>query len=377
MSFFWFIFPLLVFFFAYFGDESKTKNQEVSKYSRVLLWLTLSTVLATCGSVYTDHATYHDFYYYFSKTRGIEFSNVGELFLVKNPGLDSPVENGFAFLVWIIGKLGFSHIGFFFIIGGITNLFIIKAFYRFRYPAIVFLLYILSVHYQQEFNLIRQMMVVAVAFYSLKYIEESNWKKYLLFLIVAFLFHQTSIILLTFLPLCFVKDYSKFWKTAKIVLSVLFAFSVLVALRKIPFDLTWITMYFDLYAGYVSNEDQIGVGDQSINLLYNFIVLLTLLLYKKENSRLIYVIFMILGCIISNVAVQTPNLNRIALYFSIAYVPLVPSLLGDGYLFKKKSTSKLSLGLYVLFSCSVILKFIFVGNNIIGSKIENIFNFFI
>lgn len=377
MSLFWFIFPFVVVFFAYFGDERVTRNKVASLWSRVFLLLTLSVVLATCGGVYTDHETYSDFYYYFSKTKGVEFTTFRDFFLIKTEGLVSPVENGFAFLLWSIGQLNFSHVGFFFIIGGITNYFIIKAFYRFKYPTIIFLLYIISVQYQQEFNLVRQMMAVSMIFYALRYVEENNWKKYLLYAIVAFTIHQSSIVSILFLPFCFTRERERIWKVARIILGVVFTFSFLVAIRFIPFNLTFITVYFDLYAGYVTNEDTIGVGDQSMNLLYNLIVILTIIQYRKGDQKYLYIIFMIIGCIISNIAVQTPNLNRIALYFSIAYLPLVPCLLKDGYLFKKQNLSEMTYTLFIIYNCAVIAKFILTGNNIIGSKMESIFNFFI
>ena len=375
MSFFWFVFPLFVVLFAYFGDEAKTRNKRVSLCSRVLLLLLLSGVLATCGSVFTDNKLYADFYYYFSKTKGVESSSIAEFFLEKTEGIESPVENGFALLMWVIGKLHFSHIGFFFIIGAITNYFIIKAFYRFRYPTIIFLTYILSVQFQQEFNLVRQMMAVAILFYSLKLLEEHDWKKYLLTTVIAFTIHQSAIIALLFIPLFFVKNYDKVWKVLRIVFSVLLGFSLLVALKMIPFDISSLTLLLDMYEGYLSNDDSIGAGVISINYLYNFVVILTLCLYKANDGKLIYILYMVLGCIINNLSIQTPNLNRLALFFSIAYLALTPMLLGNR-LFEKKIVSNVALTMFTAFNIIIIIYFIVSCNNLIGTKIDSIFNFF-
>ena len=373
MSFFWFVFPLFVVIFAYLGDETKTKNKLVSQLSRIFLLFTISIVLATCGSVYTDHEAYKNFYYWFTKTEGVDVSNIGEFFFSKTEASVSPLENGFAYLVWLIGKLNLTHIGFFFIIGAITNIFIIKSLYRFQYPVLVFLLYIMSVHFQQELNLIRQMLAVALVFYSLRYIEKCEWRKFLLLIIISFMFHQTSVIALPFLSLCFVKNSRNLWKIAKPVLMCLFVFSILVALRKLVFDLSSITMYFDIYEGYMDNEDRIGVGEQKIKPLYNLIVLLTLLRYKQENGKLIYIVFMVIGCVLNNLSIQAPNLSRIALYFTFAYIPMVPYLLGNCHLLKNRKVSSLCLYLYAAFYVSLLIKFILYGNHILGSKIENLF----
>lgn len=369
---FWLILSLLSILFAYYGKEGVIQNQYATQISRLCLILTLAIVIALCGSSFVDHNNYKLSYYQINNLRHFLPNNLSDFLFTKT----SAGEFGFVVLEKIIWHLGFNHIGYFLIIGIITNYLIINTYFKFKYPVIAIIIYLTSVWYAQQFNLVRQMLAVAILFYSLDYVEKKKWKEYIFLSMLAISMHRTAIVCLLFTPFFFLSYDSPKIKYVKVILSFIYVYSLLIALNIITLDISPFQVFNAfMYEGYVSNDDGIGAGIISINYLYNFFVFLSFILFKWDK-RYIYVICLIIGCILNNLSIEMPNLRRMALYFSIVYPCLVPEMISQIDILKLKSyrLPNIPVTILAVYHGAVIFKTIFLEHNIIGSKIESFYS---
>ncbi|MGG2937775.1 EpsG family protein [Bacillus pacificus] len=84
-----------------------------------------------------------------------------------------------------------------FVTAAITNILIVVVLCRYsRYIEISLYVYITSGMYLVSMNGIRQFLTAALVFTATKYIFDGNWKKYVLVVLIASLFHQSALILI-------------------------------------------------------------------------------------------------------------------------------------------------------------------------------------
>lgn len=78
----------------------------------------------------------------------------------------------------------------------ITNLMLYRYLKNFRYPLVILGIYIGRRYIWHDFVLLRQNFAILIFALSLKWIENKNFKKYLIYILIATLFHSSAIILL-------------------------------------------------------------------------------------------------------------------------------------------------------------------------------------
>lgn len=367
---FWLVFSSLTIIFAYYGQKSTTSNLYLTQISRLCLIITLAIVIAICGSVFIDHNNYKLSYYQINSLKDFLPNSLLDFLFTKT----SAGEFGFVVLEKMIWYLGFNHIGLFFIIGLISNFLIVNTYFKFKYPVISIIIYLTSVWYAQQFNLVRQMLAVAILFYSLDYVEKKKWKEYIFLSILAISMHRTAIVCLLFTPFFFKSYDSSKIKYIKVVLTFIYLYSLLIALKIVTLDVSYFHFISAfMYESYMSNDDDIGTGIVSINYLYNLFVFLCFVLFKWKKS--IYMICLIAGCVLNNLSVQMPNLSRMALYFSIVYPCLIPEIISQIDILKLKSyrLPNIPVTILAIYHGAVIIKTIILEHNIIGSKIESFY----
>ena len=191
------------------------------------------------------------------------------------------------------------------------------------------------------YTYLRQIMAASIAWYGLKYIEERNWRKFTLFMIVAFLFHNSAIILF---PM-YVIPVIKFDKRDVIKIAV---FVMLLGLSGLPSAL------FDIYGEVSDNSARAATvsaqtGGRVIYIIESAIVLyivyanydslfttprrtlftnmaiafayLLVFFYKSENGgRLCW--YYVIGLIVtfSNVMAETTDVKIKYVVFAICIV---------------------------------------------------------
>lgn len=110
-------------------------------------------------------------------------------------------EIGFQLLVKVIYIL-FKNTLLFFTFMAFLFLFFMYKFVKenFLFAGLSVYIFITCFFYNHSFNVMRQALATAIFLYSIKYIECKNWKKFLLFIILATTFHWASLL---YLPLYF------------------------------------------------------------------------------------------------------------------------------------------------------------------------------
>lgn len=299
----WLLFSILVFLFTYLGQENITRNN--SKYFRVLLVITLSYMIGFGGQLFTDHDNYSVFYKSFD---GLSDYNIYN-FIGKN----GRFEFGFMLLAQIGHWLGLGTAGFLFMVSAITNTLMVKVFYRFKYPLLSVLIFITTAYYSQQANGVRQMLAVSVFLYSLQFLANRQTLKYLICILVATLFHFGSIILFIFALLRYV-DLEKYFEVISTVLIFIWGISVLGSFGLFHLGGISIGTYFSVYEEF---STEAGDYDAKFNPIFNTLILLALLQYRKEHK--IYVLIYAIACILLNFSMASDygkSLYRLAYFFT-------------------------------------------------------------
>lgn len=338
------IFILFIVILAYWGDVKVTNDKIVRFFIRAFLVIVMSINVMLMKSA--DRASYIFFYENEARFGGVNsIQDILDWLSFNSLG----VEVGFTYLCRLSNLLGISGNLFLFIIAIISNILAINVLYKFKYPAIVFFLFALSSPYHQEANLVRQMLAVMIGFYATRYIEEKDWKTYLLFILLMFSIHRSSIVLLFLTPLFFVKE--EHYKLVRIILLALWIISFPFVFKIIPsFDLG---DYFAAtrYENYTDADADLGSRQAIFNVVNNFLVLFYFVFSKKDKSIIVPTYF-VLDCFLSNLAITAgQTMARMAFYFIPMYSAFVPTLLTDNKKIndKTKQAQTIVLTLLVLY----------------------------
>lgn len=348
---YWLFLCLFVLLLAYLGDEKVTKAANTRTLYRSLLVVILAyAVLCMDGS---DRDQY--LYLYNTDFRERLTNSFAEMLSF----MSRDTEIGFAFLARVCNLLGLSGWGFLFVVAIITNIFAVKAFYRFRFPLMVFFLYIMSLFFNQQSNLVRQMIAVAIGFYSTRFLIEKKWKTYLLFVFIAFTMHRSAIVLLLAAPLMFLKD--KHQNYLHYGLGVLWVISLALVFIKIPLLEQFSLLFGDTrYISYADESVTLGLHEVRFDYLYNMLVVF-LLLFARKTQHYVYVFFFVMGCVMQNIAFNAILLMRVALFFTPIYSALLPTILADNQFVGKKKSKELGFVLQTVVFLFYLRILIFVN----------------
>ena len=122
------------------------------------------------------------------------------------------LEWGYYWLVKIVDRIGGTAQFVFLLFAFATITFIYKFIEHFSENVeLSWLVFVcIGPYYVSTFNGMRQWLAVAIFAYSLRFIKENNFKKYLLFNMIGFLFHYSAIILIPFYWVLKAKGFSVF-----------------------------------------------------------------------------------------------------------------------------------------------------------------------
>lgn len=183
----------------------------------------------------------------------------------------------------------------------------------------VFLL-MTSGYYFSSLNSVRYYLVLAIALYSIKYVLAEDWWRFVLWILVAALFHKSVLIVLPFYFLA-----SRKWKKWHMVIVAAFCASLVLLpelYRKIIFT------FYPFYEG-----SMFDTGETSITNLARCaaILLLSLLYYKdaiRGNHANEFYFYCNMGALLLYAfASFIPEISRIGYYLNITNIFLVPSIL--------------------------------------------------
>ncbi|AZP93057.1 hypothetical protein CYK55_08105 [Enterococcus mundtii] len=215
---------------------------------------------------------------------------------------------------------------------------------------ITFFLY-LCLYFPISLNTMRQSLAVAIIVFSYKYVMKRDFLKFFMLTILACQFHISSIVIL---PIYFVinKDKNIRWKVVLLIAGI-----------------TLISMinYQSIFLGisHILNNDRyeqyaLSTLNANNNLFYfNFFLLLFFLLnlniIKKLNKiYLFYFSLIILGVILGLSGFISPFIKRIAIFFDIVQIFLIPQV---GILAFSKDNRYIAIFILYIFSIVYFILF--------------------
>lgn len=276
-------------------------------------------------------------------------------------GLSGGFEPLYVFLNAFFSYFGVSAFVFFFVLFMITNCLFIMVFRKYAPLGLAVFLFVCTQLFFQQGNLIRQMFSSSILFFGLtKIIEGKNFLSFGKYVVLASLFHISSLLFMVVYPMTRVR--LNFF----LVLGAWFV-SLFFYLNPSFFPST------SLFSGEVFAKEltqTAGVGVQvEFNWVYNVVFLICLLYYRRNSGDHIFTVLFysfFLGIFLGNLVKSSEWFYRMSLYFLPTYILMLSKLpmmldvlILDG---KTNVRSKLTTGLVVLFFILYPVKFTFSGD---------------
>ena len=180
----------------------------------------------------------------------------------------------------------------------------------------------LFLYYTTSFNAVRQMLAVSIVFYALKYIVNPNVFKFIFFVVLASLFHNTAFIILLLYPLAVTKNTKiKVLSCLLLLLSLYYFDQIIMYISSISF-----MQHFKMYSVYT---DSISFNNYSFYL--EMFIFLVILIFRRgifdfNSNYKVYFYLYILGLILMLTGFFNPYVKRISLYFIISSIILLPTI---------------------------------------------------
>lgn len=311
------VFYLVIFIFAalfayladIYGKTRKDGKRILNKYFWIASFLIAWLPMALRYYVGTDYKNY--MYLYNNIFDGAYRVNLG-------------IEPGF----WLINKIGQClNLDFQFVISissliTFVLLYIGLASYRKDANVGITTFLLLMFCYPDICNIVRQSIAMAFVFVSYKYIPEGKLLKFLTLIFLGALFHYTIIFIIPFYFICNRKYFSKWLKP--LIMSILIL--IMLNLQKYVALFTSSSAIFEKYSAYSVHEVKFGFGILmylTITLFFYFV------LYRNNKSdfNAVLIDILVMGFVLGYVGTAVPYGARIALYFSMPLVLLLPQII--------------------------------------------------
>ncbi|MCD4711906.1 MAG: EpsG family protein [Clostridiales bacterium] len=201
----------------------------------------------------------------------------------------------------------------------------IKQHYKNSLVGISFMLF-LCIYYPLSLNLMPQFAAISIVLLSFKYIFMGNFKKYFITILIASSFHITALVAL---PLFFLWDKEKdgFTSKWKVVFSILTCLFIVINYQLLIDRVSEIGMFSDYGVYAIEN-----VKGQNRDLIVKAVILFVFLVLRKPLIRIdtrnkLYILLIIFSVIIGITGYTSPFVKRVALYFEITQIFLIPSII--------------------------------------------------
>lgn len=296
-----------------YSNEEKYTNNRINKTFLCITGFIIIFISGFRGDFTSDYNNYINLFNYYDN-----FS-FRELFQVK-----FGQEIGYVILNRAIGIFTNNGIYIILITAIITIVMFLNEFKKYSVNIwLSVLLFITIGGYYTSFNLIRQILAVAIIFSGSKYIYERKFIKYLIFILIASLFHKTSLIMIVFY---FILNYRFNIKKLIIILA-----SLLISMIYLDKIIFFIQKYF--YSYYV--EGRYGMnGFNYKNIILPLAILIFVLFhyYKlnfNNNKVNIWVNAIVFYTFFSLLGLKVQMVQRIADYFAPYALLIIPLIISE------------------------------------------------
>lgn len=286
---------------------------------------------------------------------GTDFFSYVRYFNLIDSGNKAPTEVGFNYLGILISNLGLNSQALFLTISVLTILFLYKGIRYYTdsdyiYKPVLYIVFIIFTFFP-SLNGIRQALAAAIVFYASKYIIEKSFTKFSIWIIIASLFHFSSIFF--FIIYFFGKrNYKKSSLLIGLFISIVIANFGFIneALEYILINFSFLDIggYIGnlLYSPYNSREISFGI------VFYINLFLLVLFIFLKDrllnnDKSIMSFNFFYLYILTYVLSMDASMLTRVTYYFSIYMALTIPRF---GILFESKSKRIVEFSICCLYS---------------------------
>lgn len=240
-------------------------------------------------------------------------------------------EWGFYIIQKAAGWLG-NYKMMFFLCAVITIIFIYLAIVQHRGKISIglsFVLY-LFIYFPGSFNIVRQHIALAIVVYSFRYIFKKNFKKFLLFSILASSFHLSALIII---PFYFVVPYESKLSIKKLTRKDFIRFLIIIACVIFAINFSYFIETIsqvdplEKYASYALSDSRA----QNREIFLKVLILIPILMFRKklinhDKRNEVYIFFLVLDIIFTLTGFITPFVKRLGIYFAISQIFLLASI---------------------------------------------------
>lgn len=315
---------LIVFFISTFFVYISEKNFKNNRRKRAMLFSIIAILLPSLLAAFRAEGVGTDTLYYAKNNFQValnsstfeQFNRTFELELLYN------------ILVYVISRITDNIHVLYFAIQTIIMTFVYRACYdqKDNCPMWLSFLLFLLLYYNRSLNMIRQSIALSIILFSYKYIKEKNLKKYILFVIIASLFHKTALLslIIYFMVRLIEKKESFLYKIFIFLISFLF----LIGYQEIMFLLIELGIIPSKYLFYVtSSESNILLIELIRKIIFLGIFILFGKSLKRNNEKNhILKYFMSLDLILYLVGIYANYAQRIAYYLGYFDIFLIAQL---------------------------------------------------
>lgn len=252
-------------------------------------------------------------------------------------------EVGFNWLVRVIYTLsgGEYYELVFAVFAFMTLMIFLKAFYEqsVNFTFTYFLFITLGLYFQ-TYNTVRYYLVLAISLYAMRFVLNRDWIKFIFWILIAALFHKSVLLVI---PVYWMASFS--WKKWMIVMGLVFSVGCFLGKGLV------LKLALLLYPSY-ENTVFLEGGTSPISILRGILVIGLYLWYRRRYERevidkelLFYAQLNLLSVVVCIFFSFLPVVTRIAYYFSISQLFMIPKMISG---IEEKKIQKLVMLIVVI-----------------------------
>lgn len=301
-------------YFAFWYRKFSNKNQKIRSY--YFLFLVIFVLVFVAGL----RENIGDTYVYIQSYRNLANKSISDI-------INTMGDWGYYLFTLVLFKISTNPQFMIFINALLTQILYIEFFKKYKtYFELSIFMYISSGYYFVTMNGLRQSLAAGVIVFATKYIIESNFKKYVVYIIFASLIHQSALIMIILYPIVKLNPWSKkvFLLIGLAVIGVLGFYEFLPILEKIIKG----TNYEHYIQVFVEGIEE-GANPLRVLVALVPVVLAFLLRDRIENSlsNKIFINFSIINLIFMIFSLQTWIFARFTIYFNLYNCVFLPYLI--------------------------------------------------
>lgn len=209
--------------------------------------------------------------------------------------------------------------------------------------------------FNYSMNIMRQSIAIAIFLFSIQYLIRKENKKYIFFIIIAMLFHKTSIL---YFILLLLRNVKLQWKKI-----VIFSIGLIIFKEVLRLIILVLAVRFNFYEnqfGTLLDNRQIGWMFMITNGVILFLYLIISRRKKLSDSGNVYIVLQFITFAIALISDVVPNYERLMYMFMIAQILSVPYF----YKLMDSRVFKYSFLLLLVIVYSVLFYRLFIISNI-------------